>query len=49
MRMIVHEIGVMVRVAVRLARRVTGTMSMLMVLVVPVEVRVRHLFVLVEV
>ncbi len=48
-RMIMHEVRVMVLVAVWLARRVTGAMNMLMVLVVHVEVRMRHLFVLVQV
>src|SRR5687768_17179279 len=41
---IVHELSMKVLVTVWLARRVAGAMSVLMVLVVYVEVRVRQLF-----
>lgn len=39
-RVIVHEMGMMVLVAVRFCRRVSRAMSMSMVLVVHVQVRV---------
>jgi len=44
-RMIVHELGVMMLVAVRLPSRVRRPMSMSMMLVMDMEVRVRHLLV----
>ena len=49
MRVIVHEVGVMVLMAVGLTRRVARLVDVLVVLVVLVHVRVRHLVVLVPV